>query len=117
MVGNHIDCRVLALLTSEHLPKLAERLHDLDVTVQVRIGYRVHGTGYRVQGTGYMYLDVGARAKVDESWPARDSGGSGMVTDVETSSAHTTTTTTTTTTTGSLTPALPPHPNPPPNSY
>jgi len=35
MVGNHIDCRVLAILTAEHLPELAKRLHDLDVTVQL----------------------------------------------------------------------------------
>ena len=35
MVGNHIDCRVLASLTSEHLPKLAARLTALDVSVQL----------------------------------------------------------------------------------
>ena len=35
MVGNHIDCRVLASLTSEHLPKLAARLAALDVSVQL----------------------------------------------------------------------------------
>lgn len=35
MVGNHIDCRVLAKLTSEHLPRLAARLAALDVSVQL----------------------------------------------------------------------------------
>ena len=35
MLGNHIDCRVLATLTAEHLPRLAMRLNALDVTVQL----------------------------------------------------------------------------------
>jgi len=35
MVGNHVDCRVLAILTAEHLPALAKHLHELDVTVQL----------------------------------------------------------------------------------
>ena len=35
MVGNHIDCRVLAKLTAEHLPRLAARLAELDVSVQL----------------------------------------------------------------------------------
>ena len=35
MVGNHIDCRVLATLTTEHLPRLAQRLAALDVSVQL----------------------------------------------------------------------------------
>ena len=35
MVGNHVDCRVLSMLASEHLPRLTERLAALDVTVQL----------------------------------------------------------------------------------
>ena len=35
MVGNHIDCRVLSRLTTEHLPRLAAHLRKLDVTVQL----------------------------------------------------------------------------------
>ena len=35
MVGNHIDCRVLATLTSEHLPQLSIRLAELDISVQL----------------------------------------------------------------------------------
>ena len=35
MVGNHIDCRVLATLTSEHLPRLSMRLAELDISVQL----------------------------------------------------------------------------------
>jgi hypothetical protein len=35
MVGNHIDCRVLSTLTSEHMPRLAGRLAALDVSVQL----------------------------------------------------------------------------------
>lgn len=36
LMGSQIDARVLSILTAEHLPALAKRLHDLDVTVQVR---------------------------------------------------------------------------------
>ena len=35
MVGNHIDCRVLSTLTANHLPRLATRLHELDITAQL----------------------------------------------------------------------------------
>ena len=35
MIGYHIDCRVLSTLTAEHLPRLANRLNQLDVTVQL----------------------------------------------------------------------------------
>lgn len=35
MVGNHVDCRVLATLTSEHLPKLSVRLAELDISIQL----------------------------------------------------------------------------------
>ena len=35
MVGNHIDCRVLSTLVAEHLPRLAQCLNALDVSVQL----------------------------------------------------------------------------------
>ena len=35
MMGNHVDCQVLAFLCRERLPKLAARLNDFDISMQL----------------------------------------------------------------------------------
>ena len=35
MMGNHVDCRVLGLLTTQHLPRLADGLKSLEVSTQL----------------------------------------------------------------------------------